>query len=267
MTADNVIDINTRRGDANRVYLSLPGHVAGSGALPFIGLASDGNRYWCKRINSPHEREATINEVVASIVGSRIGANVRPWKIIYVPDSLKGTIMGDGTSRYRLDGLPLFGSLDLHTAEVEVEPASVPYVHDDGNHNHVPKLIAFWELCCVQVDLQIMIDRNNDNELWSIDHGFWFDSHPYPWQLTPAEQSGGASNIPLLRDEIPKVSWDKAITALGNLDESLYVEVHGAFPDEWAVSKEESDQLVGYVLDRIDHTKAKLERYRDNKRR
>ncbi|QCB28854.1 HipA family kinase [Corynebacterium endometrii] len=266
MNPSNVVSIEAHRERGKKTYLQIPGRVANeTGSRPFLGKADDGNEYWCKRIESDHGREAVVNEVAASVVGQRLGAHIRPWKIIYVPPSLQGLLVGNSTWRYRLTGTPLFGSLNLHTSTLHQEFGVIPFVNDDANHNHIPKLIAMWALCNVQGDLQILTDNNEDNSIWSIDHGFWFDSLPYPWQLTPLERSGGTPHIPHLREVIPGSSWDKAITALDNLDISLKEELRDALPIEWSVPEHETDKLMRYVLERKDYTRELLGSYRTGK--
>lgn len=115
----------------------------------------------------------------------------------------------------------MFGSLNLEGAVLETDPAAVHHVLDDSNHNEIPNLIALWALCNVQEDLQFLYDTNNDYEIWSIDHGFWFDSLPFPWQLSPVEQIAGRIQVPRLTARIPAESWNKAIAAISKLDSSL----------------------------------------------
>lgn len=220
---DNVIDLSSRRNNNpdGKVYLSIAGDPVQTGTHPFLGVASDGNKYWCKRVNSNHGRESAINEVAVSVIGKMIGAQVRDWKIIYIPPSLKNSLVGVGELRYRLDGLPLFGSLLLPAGQLITNPQNIPFVSSDGNYNHIPKIIALWHLCCAGEDIQLLHDTNNDNALWSIDHGFWFDSFPYPWEFPKPRNGHGIGNIPLLRDRIPKTAWDKAIESLDQLDDSL----------------------------------------------
>lgn len=266
MNTNNVISIDARRSREEKTYLQIPGRVAlRTGTRPFLGKADDGNEYWCKRIESDHGREAVVNEVAASIVGLRLGAHIRPWKIIYVPESLHGHMIGESIWRYRLTGTPLFGSLNLHTATLHQGFGVIPYVNDDANYNHIPKLIALWLLCNVQDDIQILTDNDDDNSIWSIDHGLWFDSEPYPWQLTPPERAGGTPRIPLLRTEIPNSSWDKAINALDNLDTTLREELQEAIPIEWAIPAHETDKLMNYVLSRKDYARELLRSYKHRK--
>ncbi|QPK79267.1 hypothetical protein G7Y31_00590 [Corynebacterium lizhenjunii] len=267
MTSENVISNDSHRTRSEKTYLQIPGKVAyKTGTRPFLGRADDGHDYWCKRIESDHGHEAIVNEVAASIIGQRLNAHVRPWKIIYVPISLHGHMIGDSTERYRLTGTPLFGSLNLHTGTLQQGFSVIPFVNNDANHNHIPKLIAMWALCNVQEDLQVLTDNADDNSLWSIDHGFWFDSLPYPWQLTSLDHTGGIPHIPLLRQSIPSSCWDKAITALDNLDATLREELHQALPEEWGISEDKSARLISYVLERKDYTRKLLSDYKTGKR-
>lgn len=100
---------------------------------PCQGRASDGKMYWCKRIDSDHGREAVVNEVAASIIGARLGARVRPWNILYVPEGLRGSMVGSGLHRYRLVGTPLFGSETLHSGALQQDFKVIPHVTDDSN--------------------------------------------------------------------------------------------------------------------------------------
>ena len=261
----NIVNLNSHRERRARTELVLPGEMANTGSKPFLARASDDKIYWCKKLHSPHGREAIINEVVASIVGQTVSAPIRPWKIIHVPDELSQTLIENPknpTDRYRIGDTPLFGSLNLHTAEVTTSPPVIPYVNDNGNINRIPQIIALWDLCCMREDHQLLIDFGADNELWSIDHGFWFDSLPQPWNLAPPETKGAAPKLPLLRTPIPYSCWDKAIRAVSSLDTTLYGIVYEQMPDEWHVSKDEVDALVRYVLTRKPFTVSILEDYR-----
>lgn len=195
-------DVVTPGGAApgnERTFLQIIGRVAShTGTKPFLGTASDGHDYWCKRVDSDHDFQAAVNEVAASVVGECLKAHVRPWKMIYVPNSLVGQFVGSGNARYRLTGKPLFGSRNLPAGRLHQDFQTIPSPGKDDNYAHIPKLIALWLLCNVQEDLQILRDASDDDSLWSIDHGFWFDSFPRPWQLSHLDQPGGRPRIPLI---------------------------------------------------------------------
>lgn len=266
----DIIPIDSRRTPLHRrsVTLQLVGRVAeDTGMMPFLGSTSDGKDYWCKRVNSNHEREAVVNEVAASIIGQRINANVREWKIVTVPDWMQGHPVGTGHNRYRLDGRPLFGSLDLHTAVVKRPENVVPHVSDDSNDSHVPKLIALWLLCNVEEDFQVLVDQANQNTLWSIDHGFWFDSWGPPWKFSELDSPGGKHPLPRVREAISPHHWANAIDSLDTLDSTLQDEIYSLIPPEWQVKESEIEKLSRYVLSRVDYTKSELRRLQETERR
>ncbi|OIR45771.1 HipA family kinase [Corynebacterium sp. NML130628] len=264
MSAENIVSLEAHRRQRERIELAIIGEVAwGTGTKPFLGRASDGKMYWCKRLESDHGREAVVNEVAASIIGDRLGARVRPWNIIYVPEGLRNSMVGAGLQRYRLSGTPLFGSETLHSGTLQQDFEVIPHVTDDSNPNQIPKLIAMWVLCNAQEDLQILVDSADDYALWSIDHGLWFDSAPYPWGFSPIDSPTGVPRIPMLREKIPTRSWNKAIDALDRLDKSLCDVLWDALPPEWGISESEANALINYALSRKDTTGDILKRYRD----
>lgn len=142
MSEGKIISLDTHRQRPSRVYLKILDKPAKTGSKPFLSYCSDNNYYWCKWIESPHEIEAVINEIAASVIGQRLGARVRPWKIIYVPESLKRQKLGENQDRFTLTGSPLFGSLLLENAREILEPEVIPHIDEDANYVHVPKLIA-----------------------------------------------------------------------------------------------------------------------------
>lgn len=266
----DIIPIDSKRSPLHQrsVSLQLIGDVAEkTGMMPFIGTASDGRDYWCKRVNSNHEREAVVNEVAASIIGHRIKANVREWKIVTVPDWMTGHPVGEGQYCYRLDGRPLFGSLDLHTGVLKRPENVIPHVTEDSNDRHVPKLLALWMMCNVEEDIQVLADEANDNTLWSIDHGFWFDSWGPPWGFSELDTLAGKPRLPRLREEISQQHWEHAIDSLDALDSSLAEEIFSQIPAEWQVKEFEIEKLSRYVLSRVDYTKSELRRMQENQPR
>lgn len=226
--------------------------VADTGSRPFLCHASDGHEYWCKELHSAHEREAAINEVVVSIIGEEIGAPVRPWAILDIPEDLASTSIGQGELRRRMPAGPLFGSLNLHQGRVSRDIEHVP---DDGNYNRFPMLVALAELCMAD-DVQFLYDPSDDNKVWSLDHGFWFGSHEAPWEFFTIE------GFPRVRTPIPSVHWDKAIDAVRQLNSTLEATIAAKLPQEWNVKDQEIHQLAAHVLSGKPACIDKLEQYK-----
>lgn len=259
MTADNVINLNERRAEKpnNRVTLEAIGKAADSGTKPFVGLASDGQYYWCKRLHSGHHWQAAVNEIAVATVGQALEAPVRDWKIVDVPPELQGYLFRFESESYRLDSLPLFGSLNLHTADLAANPAAFTHVRDDGNYNRIPLLIALQILCNSQ-DLQVMYDPANDHSIWSIDHGLWFGSDEFPWVLQDESTLYGRTIFPKVAEPINMEHWDRAIHAVESLPLDLAVQLTSSLPSEWEIDSADSDKLIKYVYSRRQYATDRL---------
>ena len=217
-----------------------------------------GCAYWCKPVHNLHGFEAVVNEIAASTIGQFLGAQVRPWKIIHVPPSLVGTNVGDGRERIRLSDKPMFGSLLLEPAIMIQDDQVMRFADDDENFIHIPRLVSLWLLCNAQ-DIQYLADTSANNSVWSIDHGFWFDSLELPWGFTPVEQMAGRPKIPVIKARYEERYWEDAIAAVDTLDRSIIDLIFKEIPPEWEVSHEECARLGDYVLKRCDYTKKTLE--------
>lgn len=260
-THDNVIDLDSARADRESGYplVQVIDRLATSGASPFLALASDGEYYWCKALRNEHGPEAVVNEVVASIIGETIKAPVRPWKILRVPEEFHGQLI---EGRKRIDAGLVFGSLNLHTGDLDRMDPVVPYVELDGNYNRLPNLIALWALCNAE-DLQVLFDADEDMQVWSIDHGFWFGSYEKPWGLGDPSERVGRTIIPSLASPIPEKNWNRAIENIDLLNGDVQKTATEVIPEEWRIPKEEISKLVKYAIGRKSYAIGTLEKLRD----
>lgn len=249
---DNVVDLSSRR---KRDFVVTVNEVAETGSSPFHCLASDGKKYWCKLVSGPNRAPEVVNEVVGSQIGRRLGAPMRPWKILDVPPELVNEWAGTNTMyRYRLPEEPVFASEEVPGA---VHSYYVTALSRDGNFKRFPLLIATWLLCNAE-DIQLLYDVNADMSVWSVDHGFWFGSHETPWVLEGPEYLAGRTELPPLRGEIPSEHWVSAIEAVDKFDASVLDDVLSRVPDEWAVAPEKYADLVHYAVGRKNYTVERL---------
>lgn len=244
------------------VYIQFVAEILNSGSAPFYALATDGQRYLCKSPNSPHDVEAVVNEVAVGLIGERLNAHVRPWRILRVPESLKGTLIESESSVYSLDK-PVFGSRFLPNANLDYIEGEIPGIEKDDNVHHVPKIISLWLLCNPQKDIQILLEEKNEDSIWSIDHGFWFDSLPTPWNLPEVNEPCGRPPIPRIRKAIPRQCWNDALYGLTRLNAQLKDDLFEALPPEWEVSREKTDRLISYVLKRKQYARETLEKLKE----
>lgn len=256
-TVDNVVRLDDHRP---RPFVQVPVKVASTGSRPFLCRASDGKNYWCKQLNNAHGREAVINEIVASAIGDRIGAPVRPWAILDVPSDFAGTSVGEGRDRYRLDALPVFGSVDLHEADIEYNAFAIDR---DGNYDRFPRLAALWLLCNAE-DIQLLYDYTEDMKVWSVDHGLWFGSQELPWQFGDVTELAGRTILPEMRTPIAETHWERAITGVDALSIDILDDIKDVIPDEWNVKGSDLNQLVHYAISRKHYATEKLRELQRN---
>lgn len=254
---DNVVNMSVHGHAFVEPTLRVIGPVADTGSAPFLALASDNNKYWCKSPTSPHQVHAVVNEVAVGIIGRHMMAHVRPWAIIHVPDCLVGTRIRSKYDEYSLP-TEVYGSQLLRHASLSYVEGSIPFIADDDNSRHVPKIIALWLVCNAQYDVQILIEKASDNSIWSIDHGFWFDSMEEPWQLAALQEPGGKLTIPRIHTPIPSDCWDEAIDSLDLLDDSLKDELWEVIPTSWSVMRSDCDALIDYALGRKSYARQEL---------
>lgn len=216
-----------------------------TGTRPILCVCQDDRTYWCKNFseNSP---ELQVNEIVSAEVGKALGAPVRDWAVVDVPDALKGRPVGMG----RLGRLPMFGSLELPQASFRYE---VSWIKRDGNPRRIPLLVALWYLCNAE-DIQLLYDASADHTIWSIDHGCWFGSHEGPRGLFMPSTLAGRTQPPSIGKGTDPAGWDHAREAVEALDASVLLHIAGMIPSEWGVDPSEVHDMTNYVLDRVPYT-------------
>lgn len=251
-----VIDLESRQRLKNRPQMLFFDRVAPTGARPALGGASDGQDYWVKFAQNDQGSETVVNEVVASIVGDSIGAPVAPWAIVEVPLGLKQILDG----RLIVPG-PAFGSRVIHLAEENRMPQGIPHVLSDGNINRIPLMVAMWELCNA-LDIQAVFDNGDDRKIYSIDHGFWFGSYPYPWKLSEKSMFPQIDHVPMPSREIPDDCWKQAEIALEGLNDEVIGRAVEIVPKEWGHEESEIERLVEFAIGRKDNARNQLRRFR-----
>lgn len=256
-------EARNRRGQV-RPHVITPLTTIDTGARPIKCVASDGNIYWCKSPHNPHGKSEVVNELVASVVGRALGAPMRKWIILDVPDDLAGVMVsGDGGVTARLTEAPMFASLVLPAA---IESDVIGHVDRDGNYDRFPLLIALWLICNAE-DIQLLYDVADDTTVWSVDHGFWFGSHEKAWGLGEPDQLAGRPELPGIPSTIPKVHWSRAIDSVMKIPDDLTDQIAGALPGEWEIDGKLIERLAQYVYRRRDYAVSELTRYGSKKGR
>lgn len=246
-----IIDFQSRLAlkDSSRHFVRTAKKVAPTTMRPFLALASDDNYYWCKEIQNFEGYESIINEIVASEIGTAIGAPIRKWAILDVPVEL---------DRYRVGKIktlragPVFGSLNIHGGDVDLMDRGIQFADRDGNYHRIPKLIALWLLCNAR-ELQVIFDHEDESKIYSIDHGLWFGSENRIWEMAPDDIKSGQVSIPGIQLSVPPVHWDDAINRVDLLHKSDFSGIMDVFPNEWEIKEDDVRQLIDYAVRRKDY--------------
>lgn len=254
MNMGNVHSLEQWKSARGRPSIKFLGEESPTGARPFKCLATDGKYYWCKQIHTNHGWQSTVNEVVVSVIGQRLGAPVCNWAILNVPAELAETRL----ETVALGSAPVFGSEIVHFGDRLPSEDVWSGVSEDNNYERIPRLVALMLLCNAQ-DFQYLIEFEGNRSVWAFDFGMWFDSLESNWGLSPIDELAGRTVLPALRESIPTTKWREAIAAVNNLDDTLWADVLAAIPEEWGVDQGDIDKLVGYAMSRREYTINRLE--------
>lgn len=222
--------------------------AAPTGAAPILAVTDDGRRYWLKWPGNPHGTVSLVNELVVARIGGLIEAPVRPVSLVHVePDLAEGYF----ASGHPIPAGTYFGSELLTDVE---ETTEILRVSRDGNAQRFPKFLALWSLC-LGTDLQLLYHVSSDHQVWSIDHGLWFDSHEGDW--TPELLSRWANDAwPWPEGQRPQglnpAALHEAADALTALTSDSLALVVGEVPTEWGIADTDLRALAKFVYQRRD---------------
>ncbi|GAA3078074.1 hypothetical protein JOF29_005115 [Kribbella aluminosa] len=184
-----------------------------------------------------------MHELVVGRLGTRIAAPVRPTALVEVDEALVCDQHVDGS---RLPAGVYFGSELLPDVEEHTE---ITRVGRDGNATRFAFYLALWDLC-LGSDLQLLYHLAEHDQVWSIDHGLWFDSLEGDW--TPSHLAGRADQPWPWPQNIDAAALNtEALRTAANLVEGLSCanlgEVMGQVPLEWGVADEALHTLAKFV--------------------
>lgn len=222
-----------------------------TGNRPVLCLCQDGSRYWCKNFSEDWP-DIPVNEIVSVEVGKTVGAPVLDWAIVDAPSSLAGVRVGDTG---RLGRRPMFGSKELQFAE---HRTSVSSIRKDGNAQRFPLLVALWCLCNAE-DIQMLYGLAEEEQVWSLDHGYWFGSWENSRLLSMPSELAGRTQLPTIGRGTDPAAWDEAAERVGSLSREDLTYIPGMIPTEWNVDASEVEDMITYVVARVPYTLEVLE--------
>ena len=223
---------------------------ADTGSIPLLLGVRDGrvaagrDQYWCKWPGNPHGAQSLVHEWVVARIGQLLGAPVCTPELVEVHSAVVHGQTGNGVP---FPPGVYFGSRQQTGVETQV----VDHVRDDGNPHRFARLLALWELCLGQ-DAQYLYCHADEEQVWSLDHGMWFNSLESPWtprelatwtdtrwDLPPGKLAGISGSE--LRDVAVSVSL---------ITESDVTVILAEIPLDWNVRDDELQSLGEFILAR-----------------
>lgn len=213
-----------------------------SGAAAFLGLASDGNRYWVKAQNNPQGARSLVPERIVTNIGRVLGAPVRPIALIEIPATLDH-VYAPG---YRLRPGFAHGSLDVGQSKVVDDWAGIS--GRDGNRNRIAYLSALWDLCLGN-DPQWLAEFAADSAVWSYDHGFWFAGE-VDWNIQSMRRVGVTPWVAPSIEMASCGALEAAAIAVESLTLNELTALSLDVPSEWGAGLDELSAIAGILFER-----------------
>ena len=204
-----------------------------SGSGTFLGLASDGEKYWVKAPNNPQGPRTLAAEVIVHGIGNLLGAPICKTALIEIPISMTYQF----APQHRLHGGIGHGSRDIPAALVSENWST--FSSRDNNRHRQALIFGLWDLC-MGGDQQWLHDITEGYTIWSFDHGFWLGGEG-DWSSESLRKTGTS---PWLYDREPgdldpAVASARALRtaalAVHALDREAIRAVTASVPIEWKI--------------------------------
>lgn len=239
--------VRGRDDSFNALQVVIPTALGPSWSGPFRVTASDQQDYFVKSLETcPAGQQASLAvEQVVSQVGKLIGAPVCETSLIRIPTSLAGWTPQPGGASIQ-DGLA-HASLAIEHADFRRPPLD-SRLSDDNARRHV----GVYALCdwCFSADEQWLYDLDDDQALYSHDHGLYFPPTGQG-QWTRADLVAQADTPHQWRDprkDLSAAACHTVADALEHIQRDALANVLRSIPASWPVSDADLEAL-GWFLE------------------
>lgn len=227
--------------------------VASTGSLPFLGLAVNGDRYWVKCLGNPHGVDSLVAEHVVEALARKLDSPMRPSVLVGVPEHLMHDprLVGSGNRAGIAHGSLLLDSCDVKNV--------LDSVNRDGNSVRQPRFIALWELCYGE-DEQWLYDRENEEQVWSFDHGYWITGGE-PEPLTPLDLEVTLTKWKPWEGSVrgmDPVAFLEVAARIEALTVADFIDVVASVPVAWGVSDDLLESLAWWLHGRRMHVVGRM---------
>ena len=227
--------------------------VANTGSVPFLGLATNGNRYWVKYMGNAHGIDSLVAERVVEALAQKMDSPMRPSVLLEVPEPLTNDprLRGSGVQA----GVA-HGSLFLDACQ---EKTVLDSVGRDGNSVRQPRFIALWELCYGE-DGQWLYDRANEEQVWSYDHGYWITGGE-PEPLTARDLELTAKSWKPWDGPVKGMDPEAFLEVADRIDAlsvNDFIDVVASVPLAWGVSDDLLEAVAWWLHVRRNHAASRM---------
>ncbi|MEU8037342.1 HipA family kinase [Streptosporangium sp. NPDC049078] len=237
--------VGSRDDSFNDLIMTMPLTPGGNTfASPFLAVASDDRRYWVKCVDAceDHTKMSVAIEYVVSGVGRLIGAPVCNGSLIRIPEEFVGWPVGRG----HLEAGLAHASLAIPNA-IERRPVLASRSRDDNQRRQVA-VYALWDWC-FGCDPQWLYDLENDESIYSHDHGLYFPANDGQWKKPYLIQCADEPNeLPDASDGLSEEAVEQVAAALEKINRDALVNVLRGVPASWPVSDDDLEAL-GWFLE------------------
>jgi len=213
----------------------------GSGA--FLGLGSDGERYWIKTLNNLQGPRVPTTEQIVARAGSLIGAPACVVRTIEIPAALAGWEFRPGA---RLEAGVAHASLQV---EPVAETRALDHRLEDDNARRHASILALHDWCWGG-DGQWLVSMAEDNKFYSHDHGWYLPPSGPDWDIASMELYVDAGHeLPAGEDGITPAIAREVAAPLRGVRRPDIADLLSRIPTVWPVTDQELE-CVGFFLER-----------------
>ncbi|MGH9264118.1 MAG: HipA family kinase [Acidimicrobiales bacterium] len=219
----------------------VPSAAGGSGT--FLGLGSDGRRWWVKPANNLQGGKVIVTESVVGRAGALLGAPVCDVAVVELPTEIAGWEFRPGA---RLE--PGFAHASLAVDDVQ-EARVLEYRERDENRRRHAGVLALYDWCWGGDD-QWLYCEADDRKLYSHDHGWYLPETGPNWsEATLMAHVDEPHPLTAPSSDLDKTELRQLVATLNAVTRSALADMLRDVPASWPASDTELEAL-GFFLER-----------------
>jgi hypothetical protein len=234
-----------------------------TGGTAHVILFSDGKKYVVKWNGTKDKRaKEVVNEYVVGKLAMLLSLPVTPFELVYIPDEFIKNTPKLHSKKYKFSSGCQYACLFIENSiELDEVFKALPSKTEVKNHDMLAAMVVFdlWVNNIDRTMSNLLLERLSEGGYFvhMIDHGKCFPGG-YQWSAKTLTQK--------LKLDIPyQETYRWAFSMLNEEDFTTFVEkivslrneliyeVTQSIPEEWGVSKEESETLYNFLVEQKNH--------------